>query len=68
MTLQSPAINQSMSPASLFRSCNSASVIAFVPNEPAAQAVQRAWLQADAVDRIYFADAPARPVVRVEAA
>ena len=51
-----------------FVSGSGPSVIAFVPNEPAAQAVQRAWLQADAVDRIYFADAPARPVVRVEAA
>ena len=51
-----------------FVSGSGPSVIAFVPNEPAAQAVQRAWLQADAVDRIYCADAPARPVVRAEAA
>ena len=51
-----------------FVSGSGPSVVAFAPDEPAAQAVQRAWLQADAVDRITLADAPAQPIVRVQAA
>lgn len=51
-----------------FVSGSGPSVVAFVPDEPAAQAVQRAWLQADAVDRITLADAPAQPIVRVQTA
>ena len=51
-----------------FVSGSGPSVVAFAPDELAAQAVQRAWLQADAVDRITLADAPAQPIVRVQAA
>jgi len=51
-----------------FVSGSGPSVVAFAPDEPAAQAVQRAWLQADAVDRITLADVPAQPIVRVQAA
>ena len=43
------------------------SVIAFVPTEDAADAVQRAWQDSRCVDRIIATNAPARPIVHITA-
>ena len=46
-----------------FISGSGPSVCAFVPDDAAAQAVERAWLDAQAVDRLFVAQAPVTPVV-----
>ena len=50
-----------------FVSGSGPSVIAFVPTEDAADAVQRAWQDSRCVDRIIATNAPARPIVHITA-
>ena len=50
-----------------FVSGSGPSVIAFVPTEDAADAVQRAWQDSRCVDRIIATNAPARPIVHIAA-
>lgn len=47
-----------------FISGSGPSVCAFVPDDAAAHAVERAWLGAQAVDRLFVAQAPVTPVVQ----
>lgn len=47
-----------------FISGSGPSVCAFVPDDAAAHAVERAWLGAQAVDRLFVAQAPVAPVVQ----
>ncbi len=46
-----------------FVSGSGPSVCAFVPDDAAARAVERAWLDAQAVDRLFVAQAPVAPIV-----
>ena len=50
-----------------FVSGSGPSVIAFVPTEDAADAVQRTWQDSRCVDRIIATNAPARPIVHITA-
>ena len=50
-----------------FVSGSGPAVIAFVPTEDAADAVQRAWQDSRCVDRIIATNAPARPIVHITA-
>lgn len=49
-----------------FVSGSGPSVVAFVPNADTAAAIERAWYESNAVDRVIHATAPVTPIVRAQ--